>query len=516
MTMMAPGWHTAPPPQPPPVLGPWLPRYGEPGWTVWPRRVWPLDPTARAPRRLVTSAVLVGVLGTALWRPTVLSVGYLVVGVMVFGLVYGKADRRPTRREWGGMALTLALLAVPALLAAQWLGVLCIMAAWIVGWATLAGGRTWTAVFAAPFVPWALPARVSGWVRRAGPDLVPHRAGVPKAGRAAAVVAITVVLVLVFGGLFAAADPAFAHLAGNFVPALDVGDIVARVVVFGMVLAFALGGAYLLRFAPRLDAMAPAPTRPVPQWEWALPLGVLDALFIAFVAVQATVLFGGHSHVLETEGLTYAEYARQGFWQLLWVSALTLLVLSVVIRVAGRVTVADRRLLRVLVGTTCVTSVVVVISAIHRMWLYQQAYGFSVQRLMVIVIELWLGAVFVLIAVAGLKMTARWLPHAVLVAGAVALLGVAALNPERLIADRNIDRYQQTGLLDTDYLLRLSTDVEPALRRLPDAIARCALYRLEDPDAWYEFNVSRARAPHGEALPADACADCWDDDYSRP
>lgn len=516
MTMMAPGWHTAPAPPPPPVLGPWLPRYGEPGWTVWPRRVWPLDPLAQPSCRVVVSALLVGVLGTALWRPSVLSIGYLVVGVMVFGLVYGSADRRPTRREWGGMVLTLALLAVPALLAAQWLGVLCIMAAWIVGWGTLAGGRTWTAVFAAPFLPWALPARVFGWVRRAGPDLVPHRVGLPKAGRAAAVGAITVALVLVFGGLFAAADPAFAHLVGNLVPAVNVGDIAARVVVLGMVLAFALGGAYLLRFAPRLDAMAPAPMRPVPQWEWALPLGVLDALFIAFVAVQATVLFGGHSHVLETEGLTYAEYARQGFWQLLWVSALTLLVLSVVIRVAGRVTVADRRLLRVLVGTTCLTSVVVVISAIHRMWLYQQAYGFSVQRLMVIAIELWLGAVFVLIAAAGLKMTARWLPHAVLVAGVVALLGVAALNPERLIAERNVDRYQQTGLLDTDYLLHLSTDVEPALRRLPDAIAQCALYRDDHSDAWYEFNLSRARAHHDETPAVDGCADYFDDDYSRP
>ena len=93
------------------------------------------------------------------------------------------------------------------------------------------------------------------------------------------------------------------------------------------------------------------------------------------------------------------------------------------------------------------------ISAIHRMWLYQQAYGFSVQRLMVIAIELWLGAVFVLIAVAGVRMTARWLPRAVLVAGVLTLLGVAALNPERLIADRNIDRYEQTGQLDADYLL---------------------------------------------------------------
>lgn len=79
---------------------------------------------------------------------------------------------------------------------------------------------------------------------------------------------------------------------------------------------------------------------------------------------MAFVLFGGHAHVLETEGLTYAEYAREGFWQLLWVSALTLLVLSAVIRVAVRSSPVERRLLRMLVGTLCFTSVVVVTSAV--------------------------------------------------------------------------------------------------------------------------------------------------------
>ena len=514
MTIMYTGPY-GPPPPPPPMVGPAPPQFGQPGWTIWPTRIWPLDPLASASRRFVVLALLVGVLGTALWRPSVLSIGYIVVGAMVFGVVYGTAARRPTRGEWLGMVLTLALLAVPALLAAEWLGVLCILAAWLVGWCTLAGGRTWTSVFTAPFLPWLLPARVSGWVRRAAPDLVPHRVNLPKLGRAAAVVAITVTLVLVFGGLFAAADPAFSHLVSGLVPALDFGDVVARVAVFGIVLAFVLGGGCLLRFAPHLDAMAPAPMRPVPRWEWAVPLGVLDALFIVFVAVQATVLFGGHSHVLETEGLTYAEYARQGFWQLLWVSALTLLVISVVIRVAGRVSHADRTMLRVLVGTTCATSVVVVISAIHRMWLYQQAYGFSVQRLMVIAIELWLGAVFVLIAVAGIRMTARWLPRAVLVAGVLTLLGVAAINPERLIAERNIDRYQQTGLLDTDYLLSLSPDIEQALQRLPEPIRQCARYRDDERDAWYAFNLSRSRASYDGTPAGDACEAYWGFDWSR-
>lgn len=245
MTMMNQGWYATqqspPPPTVAPMLGPLPPRHGEPGWTIWPHRIWPLDPLARAPRKVVVAALVASVLGTALWRPTVLSIGYVVAGVMIFAVVYGTSERRPTRGEWLGMGLTLALLVVPALLAAQWLGVLCLIAAWLVGWCTLIGGRTWTAVSSAPFLPFLLPARVSTWAKRAVPEAVPPGMSPPKLGRAAAVVAITVVLVTVFGGLFAAADPAFAHVIGNIVPSFDAGDVVARVLVFGLVLAFVLG-----------------------------------------------------------------------------------------------------------------------------------------------------------------------------------------------------------------------------------------------------------------------------------
>lgn len=498
-----PRGYVAPPP-PPLMIGPLPPRHGEPGWSIWPVRVWPNPVAAAAPRRLLAAAVLAGAVGAAVWRLGSLSIGYLVVGVMVFGIVYGTSQRRPTRREWWGTAVTVALLAVPGLLAAEWLGVLCLMAAWLVGWNTLAGGRTWTAVLAGPLIPWVLPARVIGWARRARPAPGSGRPQRPSVTRIAIVAAVTVGLTVVFGGLFASADPAFASLVDHLVPSWRGDEFVARSVVFVIVVSLVLFGGYLMRFPPRLDALAPARMKAVPSWEWAIPLAVLDMLFLGFVAVQATVLFGGHTHVLQTEGLTYAEYARQGFWQLLWVSALTLLVLSAVIRVAGRESAPDRRLLRILVGTLCVMSVVVVISAIHRMWVYQQAYGFSTERLMVITIELWLGAVFVFVLAAGVAMTGRWLPRAVLLAGAVALLGLAATNPERLIADRNIDRYEQTGQLDTAYLLRLSTDIEPALARLPEPMRLCAQYRVREPDPWYEFNLSRWRAP----LSSEAGVDC--------
>ncbi len=506
-TMMDPGRYGAPqPPAPPlpPALGPQPPRHGEPGWTVWPRRIWPFDPLAAAPRRLVVLALVAGGVGSEFWRVSVLSVGYLLVGAMVFGIVYGTAERRPTRGEWLGITVTLALLAVPALLAAEWLGVLCILAAWLVGWCTLAGGRTWTAVFTGPFLP-LLPARAFGWARRGIPEGEFTWRGRPSPARVGVVTAITAVLALVFGGLFASADPAFGRLIDDLIPQWNLSEVFVHTLVFSIVLSLVLFSGYLVRFAPKLDALAPRPMRPVPNWEWAVPLGVLDVLFIGFVAVQATVLFGGHAHVLQTEGLTYAEYARQGFWQLLWVSALTLLVLSGVIRVAGRQAAPDRRLLRIHVGILCTTSVVVVISAIHRMWLYQQAYGFSTERVMVITIELWLGAVFILVAIAGIRMTGLWLPRAILMAGAVALLGLAATNPERLIAERNIDRYGQTGLLDTAYLLELSPDIEPALARLPEPMRVCATYRDDDRGSWYEFNLSRWRASHDGTPGADEC-----------
>ncbi len=135
-----------------------------------------------------------------------------------------------------------------------------------------------------------------------------------------------------------------------------------------------------------------------------MPLAVLDALFIAFVAVQATVLFGGHAHVLETEGLTVRGVRAAGVLAAaVGVGADAAGADAVVIRVARRRRPAPTAGLLRIARRNAVRRLRLwwSISAIHRMWLYQQAYGFSAQRLMVITIELWLGAVFVLIAAGG-------------------------------------------------------------------------------------------------------------------
>jgi hypothetical protein len=151
--------------------------------------------------------------------------------------------------------------------------------------------------------------------------------------------------------------------------------------------------------------------------------------------------------------------------------------------------------LRVLVGTLCVLTLVVVASALHRMDLYQQAYGFTVLRVLVDAFELWLGLLVVLVLVAGVRLSGWWLPRAALVSGALLLLLGGLANPEAWVADRNIARYEATGKLDVRYLESLGPDAAPTiLAGLPPELLGCFSAAGASGTSVLEWNLGRARA----------------------
>jgi hypothetical protein len=280
---------------------------------------------------------------------------------------------------------------------------------------------------------------------------------------------------------------------------VDLSGVVRRLPVAVVVTCVAVVAAYLASQPPSADALAPSPGRPVRRWEWVVPLTGLNLLFGSFVLVQLTVLFGGREHVRTTAGLTYAEYARQGFWQLLLATALTLAVLAVAVRTAPRTTAPERATLRLLLAPLCLSALVIVASAIHRMALYEQQFGFTRLRLLVTAVELALGAALVLVLAAGVRLRGTWLPRAVVALAAVSLLALAAVDPDAYVADRNVTRYEQTGRIDLDYVATLSADAAPALDRLPPELRDCALERLapalrQESTPWWNVNLSRRRA----------------------
>jgi len=230
------------------------------------------------------------------------------------------------------------------------------------------------------------------------------------------------------------------------------------------------------------------------RFEWLAPVLLVDAVFVLFLAAQAAAFFGGHDYIRKVTGLTYAEYVHQGFAQLTFATALMLLVVWAASRKAGD-TPADKWWLRGSLGALCVLTLVVVASALHRMDLYQDAYGFTRLRLLVDLFEGWLGLVVLGVLVAGIRLRGWWLPRMALLSGATLLLGLALANPDAWIAEHNIERYEQTGKVDWYYLSDLSADATPTLATLPSDQAACVLDdSAPEEDGWAGWNLSRARA----------------------
>ena len=448
------------------------------------------------------AGILAGALGLAAFVPLgrvgvgwflgwlALTIG-VVIGVRRAAAELPRAERL-VRLGWAGAAL--ALLAVLAFRNAWWLVTFCVLAALFCAALAIVGGRQVRSILfslvAAPLAAFrGLP-----WVRR-------HIGGSvePTAIRRIVLsVATTLLVLIVFGTLLSTADVAFSVLLGKLVPEIGAGSLTSWIFLLAVGGLIAVAAVYTISAPPDLSSLDKPGKRSLGPLEWGLPIGGLVLLFAGFVAVQFTVLFGGQRHVLRTAGLSYAEYARSGFWQLVIVTLLTLAVLGGVARWARYGERLERILLRTLLGLLSALSVVIVVSALSRMYTYQKVYSFTGERIFVMAFELLLGTVFVLILVAGIRWKGAWIPRLTVAMAVVMLLSLAVVNPEDYAARRNIARYEQTGKIEAWYMRALSADATPALTRLPPAVRRCTLSwsadELVEPDPWYAWNLGRSRA----------------------
>jgi hypothetical protein len=318
----------------------------------------------------------------------------------------------------------------------------------------------------------------------------------PRATAIARGAAIGLPLVLLFGGLFMAADTVFRSLASSALP--NVGNIWTHLIVAA---AFAWAAAGLLRdlVAPREEErvlpvdLLTSRRVSLGATEVAVALGAVNLVFAAFVAVQARYLFGGRSLVEARAHLTYAHYARHGFFELVAVSVLLLPVL-----LGANALVRSRvRVVRALSLTLVLLELAVAASALQRLRLYTQEYGLTELRIYTTGIVVWLVCVFAWLCVTTLRGKGRF-AAGMLVLGFAATAALNVLSPDALIARTNLTRPQ----VDVRYLGGLSDDAVPTLlARLPSlrpdlrqGLAQSLLERSTPERGALSWNVSRARA----------------------
>ncbi len=500
--LAVPAPEPAPPPGDLPVPVP--PPLGSGSVRYWPG---PQDPP---PGRALVAIALAGLAGGVMFGLDWPGLGWPVMGLVmaaVVGVVRGRVGWHPDRLGWA--LATVALLGVGMVRNEPLLLVACLLTALGTGSLALAGGRTVLSLFLGVSLVLIAPWRALPWCGR-GLNRLRTGSG---SGQSRIVwsLLISVVLLVVFGALLAGADVAFADLLSRLVPPIGFGRVLAAVTM----VVLGAGCAYLAARRPDLDRFPPARSRSVQRLEWALPVAALDLLFLAFVLVQLTVLFGGRDYVLRTADVTEAQYARSGFWQLLAVTVLTLAVLGAALRLAPRASRADRVTLRLLLGALAVLTLVIVASALSRMAVYEQVYGYTRLRVYVSIAELWLGLLFVLVLVALASLRTGWLPQAVVASVVLALLGTGLLNPDGFIAERNVARYHSTGKIDVLYLRTLSADAVPALAALPEQLRDCPLRTIggrlgRQPDDWQNWNWGRYRARQVLArTELTVTSDCW-------
>jgi two-component system, OmpR family, sensor histidine kinase BaeS len=449
-------------------------------------------PERGVPARLsaLIGALAVGVLGGIVMPFRDLGLGTFLVLLAAGGVVLATSARRdPFTLTCAGLCVLLA--ATTMIRAADWIDVLCLMSGAALCVCTVTGART-PLGFVLAGLAWPLAGlRGLPWLGRC----VARLTGLGQGAAVLRTVAWSLLALLVFGALFASADALLAEWSSNVLPDLSLGTAVLRAFVTVAVGGAVLAAAYVSLNPPQVDPQG-LTARPVAhRFEWLAPVLVVNAVFAAFLVAQAAAIFGGHDYVERTTGLTYADYVHQGFGQLTVATALTLLVIWATARKVPRETAADRLWMRASLGALCLQTLVVVASAVHRMDLYQDAYGFTQLRLLVDVFEGWLGLLVLAVLAAGVLLRASWLPRFALVSGVVALLGLAAINPDAWIARHNVDRYAETGRIDWIFLQSLSDDAVPVLADLPPAERECALLGRRTPDDdWLEWNLGRSRA----------------------
>lgn len=284
---------------------------------------------------------------------------------------------------------------------------------------------------------------------------------------------LAVPVLLVFTALLTSADLIFADHVQNvlqldFLP--DVIEGIWRVCLIG-VLAWVVAGG--LAYAQNrqtsdddqslLDKAWTAIPRHISLGltETATVLVLVDLLFAAFTAVQFTYLFDGRANIT-LEGYTYAEYARRGFFELLAVAMLSLVMIVGLNWITRRESKQQIRLFNSLSTPLIGFVLVMLVSAFYRMGLYETTYGYTELRLYVYVFMVWLGGLLAWFLLT-LWQRPELFPVGIILTCVGFLATLNLLNPDAFIVRQNLAHYQATGKLDATYLVSLSNDAVPGL-----------------------------------------------------
>lgn len=321
-------------------------------------------------------------------------------------------------------------------------------------------------------------------------------------------------LVILFGVLLVVGDKAFEHFVMTYLFIdIDISEILVIKTILFFLFAFgsfgALYGSYVRSRSEQISTKTAddIPGKGLSPLEFSIIIGSVIALFTLFHLTQLSYFFSS-AESLRNAGITFANYARRGFFELNFVTVIALVTMHTIQQVSQKTEIAQKRF-TVLCGIMVVQLFLLLASSFYRLALYEQQYGLTIMRLyshaFVVYLAVLVGCFFIV------TLLKRPLTHFAFcfVISSIGYFGVMnIINPEAIITKYNLN--QATVKKDYYYLLQqLSSDALPAFMQyyrthktdldiadsaeIREIASMKKQHQVMSDTAWQAWNISRQR-----------------------
>ncbi len=269
---------------------------------------------------------------------------------------------------------------------------------------------------------------------------------------------IGAVLLILIVPLLLMADPALSAAVSILLADINIGDILLYIFLFfvgASAAAAPIATAKRSEYTGNRTARDYSHLRPVQGVTVGVALSMVSLVYILYGAVQFGYFFQPRETMADILGLTSSAYAVRGFGELLFITCLNFVIVGLSLRFTKQKEGRAQPYLKALCAVLIAFNFVIMASSHMRLAYYELSFGYTVARfishsfmlLLVILNVIMLARVFI-DKTKAIKLFA--------VAALVYFCGLVAVNPEAYVARSNIQRYEQTGKIDAEYMLSLS------------------------------------------------------------
>ena len=265
-----------------------------------------------------------------------------------------------------------------------------------------------------------------------------------------------IVVVSIVIGLLASADSVFASIFTNLAKlVLDNINIISIINLVIRIAIIILTYMLILSFVIKLKKEYFRQERKIKSYNnryaftIKLLLIALNIVYLIFCFIQIESLFTKNN---QSENFDYANYARTGFFQLMFVSFINF----VVILMSNKFNENKETSIKILNLFLVIFTIIIAISSMYRMHMYQLEYGLTYLRMFVYIILITEIIMFIPIIIYIFNEKFDFLKYVFIICLFI-YCGINFMQMENLIIDYNLNKKAKTNPIDYDYINKIAS-----------------------------------------------------------